>query len=443
MKKPELPPNPEISTDETTELIALLGNKELIDKVFEVEKDYPYWEKFKHKTKGFNSNPKLLWKFIKLQRTRNISKIELCDVNGFNFKYNISGNTLKRLHQFDLNLGGILEGGSIVPEREKERFLISSLMEEAIASSQLEGAVTTREVAKSMLRTKRKPKNHSEKMILNNYLTIKEIISIQKEQLTPEIIKRIHSLMTKDTLDEKNNEGEFRTNNEVKVVDVNGEIFYDPPSHSELPKLIDAFCKFANSKNDKNFMHPIVRGIILHFLIGYIHPFVDGNGRTARAIFYWYLISQGYWLVEFLSISRIIIKSPSQYAKAYLHTEYDENDLTYFIDFNLKSMELALNSLKGYIERKINEKKNLYKIIKNENINERQAETVKSIINEPDIILNINEIQGKFGISYQTARTDLLKLEEIGYLKSKLIGKKLIFFKSEQFDEKIKKIHFA
>jgi len=443
MKKPELPPNSEISTDETKELIALIGNKELLDKVSEIEKDYPYWEKFKQKTKGFDSSPILLWKFIKLQRTRNISNIDLCDVSGFKFKYNLSGNSLKRLHQFDLNLGGILEGGSIVPEREKERFLISSLMEEAIASSQLEGAVTTREVAKSMLRTKRKPKNHSEKMILNNYLTIKEIISIQKEQLTPEIIKRIHSLMTKGTLDKNNNEGEFRTNNEVKVVDANDEIFYDPPSHTELSKLIEAFCKFANAKNDKNFMHPIVRGIILHFLIGYIHPFVDGNGRTARAIFYWYLISQGYWLVEFLSISRIIIKSPSQYARAYLYTEYDENDLTYFIDFNLKSMELALNSLKEYIERKINEKKNLYNILKNENINERQAETVKSIINEPDLILNINEIQGKFGISYQTARTDLLNLEAIGYLKSKLIGKKFIFFKSAQFDEKIKKIHFA
>lgn len=443
MKKPELPPNSKVSKEESNELIALFDNKELMDKVFEVEKDYPYWEKFKHKTKGFRSNPELLWKFIKFQRQRNISTIELCDVNGFKFKYNISGNTLKRLHQFDLNLGGILEGGSIVPEREKERFLISSLMEEAIASSQLEGAVTTREVAKSMLRTKRKPKNHSEKMILNNYLTIKEIISIQKEKLSPEIIKRIHRLMTMDTLEDKKNEGEFRTNDKVKVVDEFGEVFYEPPTHKELNKLIEAFCKFANDKNEKDFMHPIVRGIILHFLIGYIHPFVDGNGRTARAIFYWYLISQGYWLVEFLSISRIIIKSPGQYARAYLHTEYDENDLTYFIDFNLKSMELALNSLKEYIDRKISEKKNLFNIIKNENINERQAELVKSMINESDLILTINGVQSNFGTSYQTARTDLLELEAIGYLASKLIGKKLIFYKSEKFDEKIKKIHFA
>ena len=136
MKKPERPPSSEISKDETNDLITLLGNKELLDKVFEVEKDYPYWERFKHKTKEFYSDPKFLWKFIKLQRKRNISNINLCDVNGFKFKYNISEKTLKRLHQFDLNLGGILEGGSIVPEREKERFMISSLMEEAIASSQ-------------------------------------------------------------------------------------------------------------------------------------------------------------------------------------------------------------------------------------------------------------------------------------------------------------------
>ena len=441
MKKPERPPNSGISKEETADLVALLENKELMEQLFEAEKNYPYWEKFKYKTKKLDASPILLWKFIKMQRSRNISKINLCDVKGFQFKYNISGNTLRRLHQFDLNLGGILEGGSIIPEREKERFLISSLMEEAIASSQLEGAVTTREVAKAMLRAKRKPMNHSEKMILNNYVTIKEIISIQKEALSPDIIKRIHRLMTKGTLDEKGHEGAFRTNDDVKVVDINGEVFYDPPAYTKLPELMEAFCKFTNSKNEEDFMHPIVRGTILHFLIGYIHPFVDGNGRTARAIFYWYLISQGYWLVEFLSISRIIMKSPSQYVRAYLHTEYDENDLTYFIDFNLKSMEQALKGLKEYIDRKVKEKKNILKIIKNENINERQAEIVKSIINEPELIININEIQSKFGTVYQTARTDLLGLGAIGYLNSKRIGKKLIFFKSEDFDDKIKRIN--
>ncbi len=443
MKKPETPPNGKLKKEEREVLLELLEDSERLEKLFEVEKDYPYWEKFKHKTKGFETDSKLLWKFIKLQRERNISRIKVSDINGFNFKYNISGKTSKRLHEFDLNLGGILEGGSIIPEKDKDRYLISSLMEEAIASSQLEGAVTTREVAKAMLRTKRKPKNHSEKMILNNYSTIKEILSLKNEKLTPEIIKRLHSIISKGTLEDSNNEGKFRTNDDVKVVDVTGEVFYDPPSHTNIDELMEDFCKFANSNRDSDFIHPIIRGIILHFLIGYIHPFVDGNGRTARAIFYWYLISRGYWLVEFLSISRIIIKSPSQYAKAYLFTEYDENDLTYFIDFNLKSMDLALKSLKEYIKRKVSEKKNLFKIIKSIDVNERQAEIIKQVINESEIILSINEIQGKFGTSYQTARTDLMELESLGYLKSKSVGKKSIFFKSDDFDNQIRKIHFA
>lgn len=443
MKKPETPPNGKLKKEEREVLFELLEDNERLDKLFEIEKDYPYWEKFKYKTKGFETDSKLLWKLIKLQRERNISRIKVSDISGFKFKYNISGKTLKRLHEFDLNLGGILEGGSIIPEKNKDRYLISSLMEEAIASSQLEGAVTTREVAKAMLRTKRKPKNHSEKMILNNYSTIKEIHSLKNEKLTPEIIKYLHSIISKGTLEDSDYEGKFRTNDDVKVVDVNGEVFYDPPTNTCVDELMEAFCKFANSDRDNDFIHPIIRGIILHFLIGYIHPFVDGNGRTARAIFYWYLISRGYWLVEFLSISRIIIKSPSQYAKAYLFTEYDQNDLTYFIDFNLKSMDLALNSLKEYIKRKVSEKKNLFKIIKSIDVNERQAEIIKQIINEPEVILSINEIQGKFGTAYQTARTDLLELESIGYLNSKLVGKKLIFFKSDNFDEQIRKIHFA
>ncbi len=443
MKKPEIPPNGAIAPADTERLLTFLQDKDQMDAIFEIEKDYPYWEAFKHKSKSLKEqDPKLLWKFIKLQRERNFSRIAFSEIPGFKFKYNNTAKTFKRLHEFDLNLGGILEGSAIIPEKQKDRFLISSIMEEAIASSQLEGAVTTREVAKAMLRAKRKPRNQSERMILNNYRTIQEILTLKDAPLSIEMIMHIHKTISSNTLEQPEYEGSFRKNNEVKVVDVTGEVFYDPPLHEKIDELMREFCKFANSVNEKDFMHPITRGIILHFLIGYIHPFTDGNGRTARAIFYWYLLSRGYWLIEFLSISRIIVKSPSQYARAYLFTEYDENDLTYFIDYNLKSMELAMKSLKEYIHRKISEKKNIYNILKNEDINERQAEIVKDFMNESNKALSINDIQNKFGIAYQTARTDLMKLESLKYLKSKLVGKKYLFFKSDDFDNKLRKPRF-
>src|SRR6202012_5924333 len=144
--------------------------------------------------------------------------------------------------------------------------------------------------------------------------------------------------------------------------------------------LMKSLCDFANIDSESTFVHPIIKGILLHFLIGYIHPFVDGNGRTARAVFYWYLISKGYWLVEYMSISKIIIKAPAQYAKAYLYSEYDELDLTYFIDYNLKCMDLALSNLQTYIQRKVEEKQSLYYLIHNENVNERQAELLKGML---------------------------------------------------------------
>ena len=121
---------------------------------------------------------------------------------------------------------------------------------------------------------------------------------------------------------------------------------------------MNAFCHFANDKQAvRFFIHPIAKGITLHFLLGFIHPFSDGNGKTARTLFYWYLIKKGYWLIEYMSVSRIILKAKAQYARAYLHTELDNNDLTYFILYNLQCIKTALEELKKYIERKAQEKK--------------------------------------------------------------------------------------
>lgn len=442
MKKPEPTPESEINFEiEGKQLIEILQDKNVMSQLFEIEKDYPYWESFKYKVKTLTDyDAKFLWKIIKMQRRQSFSEIEISKIVGFDFRYNTNNKILEHLHHFDLYLGGVMEG-EIIPSEDKNRYLISSIMEEAIASSQLEGAATTREVAKEMLRTNRKPRNISERMILNNYQTIKRILEIKEKKLSPQFILEIHSIISKDTLEKKDNEGKFRQNDDVRVEDATtGEVFYFPPNYTQIEGLIEDLCEFANRDNDSSFIHPIIRGIILHFLIGYIHPFVDGNGRTARALFYWFLISKGYWLIEYLSISRIMVQSPSQYARAYLFTEYDENDLTYFIDFNLRAMELALKNLQNYIKRKIDEKQRMYKFIKNENFNERQADLIGTLITDSQKVLTIKEVEIKYDIVYQTARTDLMGLEAMGYLKSKSVGKKLVFYVADDFDSKIRKL---
>jgi Fic family protein len=438
MKKPESPPT--FTKPDLEKIFKLLKEREYSDLVKLYNDDYLYWTELKSKPKPGNLDIKDVWFLTKLSRRLNSQVIRISDIEGFEFQYLLTPKIQQKLHEFDLNLGNRLESDKIIPKKEKVRFLLSSIMEEAIASSQIEGAVTTRKVAKEMLRSERKPKSKSEQMIMNNYHTIKRIGEIRNTSLTPSIIQEIHKLITNDTLENKEDEGRFRTNNEIDVVDgITGESVYYPPDFKKINQLIDDFCAFANEKNDNYFIHPIIRASILHFLIGYIHPFIDGNGRTARAIFYWYLLSQDYWLIEYLSISRLIIKSKTQYANAYLCTELDENDLTYFIKYHLRTIDLAFRSLKDYINRKLREKIRLYDYRRIKGLNDRQLQLLKLFHDDLEKVLSIKEVQNRYGVVYQTARTDLMSLEKLGLIKSSTSGKKkLIFLRTTDFENVLK-----
>ncbi|MBV9489225.1 MAG: Fic family protein [Verrucomicrobia bacterium] len=225
----------------------------------------------------------------------------------------------------------------ITNSHTRNQYLMSSLINEAITSSQLEGAVTTREVTKEMLRTGRKPLNRSEAMILNNYLTMRRIIELKAQPLSCELVFEIHRLVTEGTLDDPSAAGRFRRVDEaVRVEGVDGEVFHVPPKADELPVRIERMCAFGNAQTPDYFVHPVIRAILLHLWLAYDHPFIDGNGRTARALFYWSMLNNEYWLFEYISISDILLRSPRAYYLAFLYTETDSNDATYFINHHLE-----------------------------------------------------------------------------------------------------------
>lgn len=425
--------------DNRSKITEYLRREDVKEFVAKVNSKYLHWDEVRHRPVPTDTNHEVLWALIKLIRNYDIKIIKVSDINNFTFRYKLTDHISQKLHEFDLNLGGYLKSGSVIPSEDRDKYLVSSIMEEAIASSQLEGAATTREIAKEMLQTDREPKTKSERMILNNYITIKKILDLRWEELTPEIILDIHSTIANRTLSVKESEGRFRESNDVVVKErSSGKIVYIPPNYELIPKLIEDLCEFANKSPHDGFMHPIVKATVLHFLIGYIHPFVDGNGRTARAIFYWHILNHGYWLFEFMSISRTIIKSPVQYARAHLHTEKDENDLTYFINYQIKTVDQALEDLKTYINRQVKKKSEngFYKLLKIEGINNRQVYLLREFSESPEKVMTINEVKNIFNIVYQTARTDLLGLAELGFLEVKRSeGRKLLFFRSENFEK--------
>ncbi|MDR1592310.1 MAG: Fic family protein [Prevotellaceae bacterium] len=356
----------------------------------------------------------------------------------YKFSFTMTDEMFELLHYFDMNIGGSLTGEHLIPSENKNAYLVSSIMEEAIASSQMEGAATTRKVAKDMLRKSEKPQNKGQQMILNNYLTINRIKEIANTDFSIQQLLEIHRSMTENTLDNEADAGKIREHDNILVMDgITGDIAHTPPHYEELEKLL-ADLEFFFNKNGKAFIHPIIKGIIVHFMLAYFHPFVDGNGRTARSLFYWYMLKNGYWLVEYMSISRIIYKTKKMYEKSFLYTEYDDNDLTYFVLYNLRTMKKAFAELKLYLKRKTEENSSILLLANIKNINPRQAQIIKIVQEKPNSCFLVKEIENRFSVGNQTARTDLYGLVELGYLSEIQINKrKTAFIKSKEFDAKI------
>lgn len=432
MRLPERPPKwKETLLSKKDQVIKFLTDAKIFSEISEFNKKYLYWSELKYKITDKESR-EIIWTAMKLMRD---GKEENYSFGGIKIKYSLLSDISRQLHYFDKQLAGNIVSQTSAMGLE-EKYIISSLMEEAIASSMIEGAATTRKVAKEMLKDKRKPSNTSEKMILNNYLAMEMIGKRKNEKITPQFLLDIQKIVTNGTLEDKKDEGAFRDNNGIVVGDgiESDKVAHIPPNHEDIEILINELCNFANNESE-NFIHPIIKGIIIHFLIGYIHPFNDGNGRTARSIFYWYMLSRDYWLFEYLAVSRRIVRSRKEYDLAYLYTEYDELDLTYFIKYNIECIDDSLSDLFKYVKEKQKEQREVRNIVNEKlGLNIRQIDIVRRFRQEPDKLFTIKGIKSSYGITYGTARSDLLFLEDKGVIKKKQAGKEFVFLFNKDRD---------
>jgi Fic family protein len=397
--------------------------------------EHIHWDKLRHLEPPNGLTAQEWWWGIAFRRELISRNLPLKMSEGSFFKYALTDEVLRLLNYIDQRCAGEIAMAEVVTadEQARKHYLVNSQMEEAIRSSQLEGATTSRRVAKELLRTGREPINRSERMIINNYRALQFMRDGIGDTLTPSMVLELQRILTEGTLDDPTSAGRLQRPDEDRVAVFDRidhtVVLHQPPPAVQLPKRLQDLCDFANAKDDpERFMPPVLRAILLHFCLAYDHPFEDGNGRTARALFYWSMRTQGYWLVEYLSISAILRRAPGQYTRAFLYTETDYGDTTYFLLYQLGVMQRAVEQLHDYLRKKTKEISETERAIKHSSeYNHRQLALLSDAIRNGDHVYTFVSHAASHNVTDETGRRDLLQLEEQGLLVRNRVRRQAVF----------------
>jgi Fic family protein len=384
---------------------------------------YLHWDKIRHLEPPEGLTNEQWWLRIKKARQDGMRDLPLTDPAGKPFGYATPDLILRHLHRIDQRMAGEVAMDEVVTsEREAgRRFLVNANMEEAIRSSQLEGATTSRVAAKELLRSRREPRDLSELMIANNYRAV-QFIKEMGPELTPDLVLEVHRIVTAGTLDDPAAAGRLQRPGEERIAVFYGDDdrtpVHVPPPAEQLPERLEALCRFANEGDDgEPFVHPVIRAILLHFWLAYDHPFEDGNGRTARILFFWLMHARGYWLAEYLPISRLIRKAQGKYERAFLETETDGLDTTYFLIHQLELIHQAIADLHVYLQRKIAEQHDAEERLTGfSGLNGRQVVLLNHAIKHPEHLYTYDGHAADHRVTHETARSDLAGLAGRGLL---------------------------
>lgn len=417
MKIPRTPPDFDAILDQSLQQMGRLpkilehGSNPLVNG------RYVHWDKLRYLPPPGGLTHEEWWVALKFSRLQSRILASLTDSINQPFSFNLVDPLPECLHEIDSSTRGTIGAAALINnEATRDQYVVRSLIEEALTSSQLEGASATRDQAKQMVREGRTPATRGERMVWNNYQTMQRIRGIKDEALTRDLIFELQRIVTDSTLDDPSASGRFRRADErIVVADEFGLVFHTPPPAGTLNERLARLCDFANGCEPAGFLHPVIRSICLHFWLAYDHPFVDGNGRTARALFYWSMLRQGYWLFEFVSISSIILKAPSRYGRAFLHTETDGNDLTYFLLYHADVIRRSVRELNAYLDRRTREVSQAEVRLRGlAGLNPRQKELVSRALQHPHETFSIQGHQVSHNTVYETARSDLQDLVDRG-----------------------------
>ncbi len=339
---------------------------------------------------------------------------------GIKFWYFPSDSINKKIHTVE-SLGNSLYDKIETHGTFKDDFFRNAAIEEAICSAIYEGANSTRSKAKALIASQKRPENKDERMLINNYLAMKWIKDNSKFSVTKELILTLHELVSKNTLegDDANFCGKFR-NDAVYVGDHTKNV-HEGIVHSKIEEALDEV--IDKTMNHPRFIHGLIKGILLYYFVSYVHPFFDGNGRTARTLFYFKAMKSDLKFVELLSVSANLKDSGKRYERSFELVKEHDFDMTFFIDFCLDSLIKALS----VVEKKVKYLVDIAMLMDSAKLSRNQVTLLQKLALNKYREVSIEDYAESINKSREVARKELKELLRQKLLREEKRGKKYVY----------------
>lgn len=184
--------------------------------------------------------------------------------------------------------------------------------------------------------------------VLNYRNVLKFIGAYDAKELTEETVKHIHSLTTNKLMPDETS-GEYRKSQVVVKNSQTGEITFRPPPAVEISFLITDFLQWFNSANPEE-IHPAIKAGITHYELVRVHPFLDGNGRVARAVATMSLVRDGYDIKRFFSLEEYYDREPMNYYNALQSVAKLDGNLTFWLEYFIEGLAIELTRIKEKVK---------------------------------------------------------------------------------------------
>lgn len=296
-------------------------------------------------------------------------------------KYSITNKILKSIGVIEA-CKEVIENAPLVPSFEKQ-FQGDAIIRTIYHGTHIEGNDLTLIQTKKILEGQEvygRPRDVQEVINYRNVVKYLDELSGGSEPYNVEMLTKMQGLTTYRVVPE-DKIGVLRKSQVVIKEEGTGNVIFTPPPFVEVPYLLDDFMEWLNSAEARE-IHPILRAAIAHYVLVAIHPFVEGNGRTARAFATLILIREGYNIKRFFSLEEHFDRDLAGYYESFFNVDkqskdISERDLTVWIEYFTNVVAIELEKIKDKVKKLSIDTRLKLKIGKQIALTERQMRLVE------------------------------------------------------------------